>query len=222
MSLPFSGVDPQLTSSALVPIASPSSDDVDEKKPHNDWAAADELPPLNGIYVAEAPARKTSSVQLATAKPRTGRTTLAPGKTARHQLDGETAAGFYHGQQASADNTPNASLLAVNQVRETPLTATLGDRRASVLKGERSRLSISAGGGLPGPSPLSRPVSPTGLNSPRTPKTPHTPLSPRRQSTYSRPDGRSPSTASFAPTISSLDRRASTFQGEKTGGSWVG
>ena len=42
-------------------------------------------------------------------KPRVGPTNLAPGKTARHQLDGETSANFYHEVADDLDYTPHGS-----------------------------------------------------------------------------------------------------------------
>lgn len=126
--------------SLAVLSAAPSTDELDElKKPDSGWAAADELPPLTGTYIATAqppPEKSKSTTQLATARPRTGRTKLAPGKTARHVLEGETASGFYH-EQAT---TPNASSLAINQMAPP----TLVDRRLSAVKGVEagSRVTI--------------------------------------------------------------------------------
>jgi hypothetical protein len=188
--------------------AEPETPDVDDAKlPHNDWASPDELPPTTGTYVPERPimGRRSSSVQLATAKPRTGRTTLAPGKTARHVLDGETAAGFYHEVQASKDQTPNTSSLAVNQTQQAPIV----DRRVSAVKIEGgSRLTANSLAGL-GTSP-NRPSSPTA------------PISPRKQSTYGRPDRRLSTAPSFTPAPASANGRDMAFAGERSGASWVG
>lgn len=174
-------------------------------KPHNDWAAADELPPRNAPVddiTADSERRMSSPVLLATAKPRTGPTKLGPGKTARHHLDGETAAGFYHNQQSSTDNMATGSSLTLDQPYQP-----VRDRRISSAKGEKSRLSISSSSVVP---PVARPESPA--------------TSPRRPSTYNKTERRISTTPSFIPTRAA-ERRNSPFQAGGVGGgtsSWVG
>jgi hypothetical protein len=45
-----------------------------------------------------------------------GPTNLAPGKTARHQLDGETSANFYHEVADDLDYTPRTSDVAMDEM----------------------------------------------------------------------------------------------------------
>ena len=56
-------------------------------------------------------------------KPRVGPTNLAPGKTARHQLDGETSANFYHEVADDLDYTPRTSDVALDDVSRRGSTA---------------------------------------------------------------------------------------------------
>lgn len=155
---------------------------------------------------------------LATAKARTGKTTLQPGKTAWHHLEGETQAGYYHERAAAAAETssgadlnPGAYIPAappmpsptssrvIPTTPTTPMSARSAGRRPSTAYSQYSspdtsrRPSYWGGGGGGGGGAVSY----------------------RTHSVYTNHGG------SFSA-ASQEARRGSNFHAERTGNSWIG
>lgn len=175
-----------------VQLQETSTDEVDAaaSKSYLGWAAADDGPkslPTNAHKIAPLLGGK---------KPRVGPTTLAPGKTARHQLDGETSANFYHEVADDLDYTPRGSSVALDE-----MTSNANSRRGSVIP--PSNLS-PARGSVSGAS-----------RSARGNTTPRTAVSTGARYSVSQPSG---TNSAFAQVASG--RRESNFAGDNNKG-WV-
>lgn len=189
------------------------------KRRNRDSAAFTDVPTRAQIHGEGRPVvvnERGKRTVLATAKARTGKTTLQPGKTAWHHLEGETQAGYYHERAAAAAET--SSGVDLNPGAYTPAPPPMPSPTSSRVTPTTPTTPMSAQSAGRRPS-----TAYSQYSSPDTSRRPSYwgggggggAASYRTQSVYTNHGG------SFSA-ASQEARRGSSFHAERTGNSWIG